>query len=264
MITVPQKHRRGTPIATPQREMAGGPALTLLVFLHLAPGLIFTAFVVGAASALDGWGIEPSFALFGGIGLVLVPLELAYLAAYARRTTGSWSPLAAVDYRNTLPLRRLALLAGGLAIWFLMCLAASIALLEEWLITNLFSWMPQTLLQFSVVEEDTSAPTGVTLVALFVIALTFNGIAGPITEEMYFRGHLLPRLERYGRWAPVVNTVLFASYHFFSPWRYPAIVLGFLPITWMAWRTRSVVVSIATHMLINTITVLMLLASASG
>ena len=93
-----------------------------------------------------------------------------------------------------------------------------------------------------------------------MIALAFNGVAGPITEELYFRGHLLPRLERYGRWAPVINTVLFAIYHFFSPWRYPAIILGFLPITWMAWRKRSVSVSIAAHMTINMVTVLLLAA----
>jgi membrane protease YdiL (CAAX protease family) len=99
------------------------------------------------------------------------------------------------------------------------------------------------------------------VVALLVIALAFNGVAGPITEELYLRGHLLPRLARYGRWAPVLNTVLFALYHIFSPWRYPAIILGFLPITWMAWRKGSVFVSIAAHMTINMVTVLLLLAA---
>ena len=94
-----------------------------------------------------------------------------------------------------------------------------------------------------------------------MIAFACNGVAGPITEELYFRGHLLPRLERYGRWAPVINTVLFASYHFFSPWRYPAIIVGFLPITWMAWRKRSVLVSIAAHMMINMATVLLIAAA---
>ena len=40
----------------------------------------------------------------------------------------------------------------------------------------------------------------------------------PDPKELDFRGHLLPRLERYGRWAPVINTALFATYHLFSPW----------------------------------------------
>jgi membrane protease YdiL (CAAX protease family) len=233
-----------------------------MVVLHLAPGAVLTAFIVVAAPALESWGIDPIFALFGGIGLILVPLELGYLAVYARRTTGSWSPLAAVDYQERVPAGRLALLAGGLAGWFLLVLVVSIAFLDEWLAEHVFSWMPHALVQFAVVEEEGDALGGGALVALLLTAFAFNGVAGPIAEELYFRGHLLPRLARYGRWGPVINTVLFAIYHFFSPWRYPAIVLGFLPITWVAWRKRSVLVSIAAHMAINMVTVLLIFAAA--
>ena len=123
---------------------------------------------------------------------------------------------------------------------------------------------PPTLLQFAVAEEPGDPITSGTLLAFLLIALTFNGVAGPITEELYFRGHLLPRLERYGRWAPVINTALFTIYHFFSPWRYPAIFVGFLPITWTAWRKRSVAVSIAAHMTINIVTVLLLAAGLAA
>jgi membrane protease YdiL (CAAX protease family) len=69
-------------------------------------------------------------------------------------------------------------------------------------------------------------------------------------------------MARFGRWAPVINTLLFTLYHFFSPWRYPAIFVGFLPIAWMAWRERSFFVSLAAHMTINIVTVLLILASA--
>jgi membrane protease YdiL (CAAX protease family) len=231
------------------------------IFLHLAPGAIFTSFVILAVSTMDTRDIDPVFALFGGIGLVLVPLELGYLAVYSRRTTGSWSPLDAVDYRERLPAGRLALLASVLAVWFLLCLVLSIAFLDEWLAENVFSWMPDSLLQFSGVDEEADSPTSGTLVAFLLIAFAFNGIAGPLTEELYFRGHLLPRINRYGPMAPMINTVLFAVYHFFSPWRYPAIIIGFLPITWMAWRNRSISVSIATHMTINMISVLFIVAA---
>jgi membrane protease YdiL (CAAX protease family) len=242
--------------------VSGQHSLAWSVFLHLAPGAVFTAFIILAAPALASRGIDPVFALFGGIGLILVPLELGYLALQARRTAGSWSPLAAVDYKNRLPGGRLALLAAGLAIWFLLCLAVSIAVLDRWLADTVFAWLPEVLLQFAVVEEEGEPLTGGALVAFLLIAFAFNGVAGPITEELYFRGHLLPRLERYGHWAPVINTVLFAIYHFFSPWRYPAIVVGFLPIAWMAWRKRSVQVSIAAHITINIVTVLLILAAA--
>jgi membrane protease YdiL (CAAX protease family) len=232
-----------------------------LILLHLAPGALFTVLLALTAPAIREWGIEPSLALFGGIGLVLVPLELGYLAAYAHHKTGSWSPLKAVDYRRPVAARRLIVLAGSLAIWFLTCLVLSMVLLEPWLLGNVFPWVPEVLREFAVVETEGPAPPTEVLVAVLLVALVFNGVVGPITEELYFRGHLLPRLERYGRGAPVLNTVLFALYHFFSPWRYPAIVVGFLPITWAAWRHRSVLVSIAAHMTINLVTVLFLVAA---
>ena len=93
-------------------------SLTRSIILHLAPGAIFTAFIILAAPALASAGIDPIFALFGGIGLVLVPIELGYLALQARQMTGSWSPLNAVEYKERVPPGRLALLAGGLVGWF--------------------------------------------------------------------------------------------------------------------------------------------------
>ena len=234
-------------------------SLVRSIVLHLAPGAVFTAFVVLVAPVFTSWGLDASLALFGGIGVVLVPLELGYLAFYARQTTGSWSPLRAVDYRARVPARRLMFLAFALAFWFLACLLVSMALVDQWLARGLFSWLPAPLLQFAGVEVGGEPLSGGMLVAFASVAIAFNCIAGPITEELYFRGHLLPRIARYGRWAPIINTALFAMYHFFSPWRYPAIFIGFLPIGWMAWRERSVLVSIAAHVLINTVTVLLLI-----
>lgn len=262
MVTVVQERELSRAARPRDSAVPDNYSLARLIALHLAPGAIFTLCVLAAATFLQRWDVDPSFVLFGAIGVVLAPLELGYLAWYARRTTGSWSPLAVVDYRNRVPGRRLALLAAGLATWFFIWLAVSIAVVDKWLVTNLFSWMPRSLLIFSGVDRDTggTAPAGA-LIALLVLALIFNGIVGPITEELYFRGHLLPRLERYGRWAPVINTVLFALYHFFSPWRYPVIIIGFLPVAWLVWRKRSIYVSMATHMTINTITVLLLVAA---
>jgi membrane protease YdiL (CAAX protease family) len=263
VFMVMSRERRSAVIETAARttSVAHGYGLTRLILLHLAPGVIFTAFVIVAAWALSFTSIDPAFALFGGIGLVLVPLELGYLSWYARRTTGSWSPLQAVDYTTRVPGRRLALLAGGLAAWFFVCLAASVAFLDTWLSENVFSWMPHSLLQFASVDSDRGSAGRWELIAFLLIAFVCNAIIGPITEELYFRGHLLPRLQRFGSSAPAINTVLFAMYHFFSPWRYPAIIVGFLPITWAVWRERSIFVSVAAHMTINAATVLLIAAA---
>ena len=102
----------------------------LSVVLSLFPGVALGAFIVGATPILKGWGLDPIFALFGGIGLVIVPLELGCLAIASHRIIGSWSPLAVTDYRSKLPPGQLLLMAIGLAIWFIFTLIVCTALLE--------------------------------------------------------------------------------------------------------------------------------------
>jgi uncharacterized protein len=41
--------------------------------------------------------------------------------------------------------------------------------------------------------------------------LTFDGLAFPILEEVYFRGFLLPRMSYLGALAPAVSALLFGS-----------------------------------------------------
>jgi membrane protease YdiL (CAAX protease family) len=68
---------------------------------------------------------------------------------------------------------------------------------------------------------------------------------------MYFRGYLLPRISRLGAWAPVLNTVLFSLYHFFTPWSNVGRILQLLPVVYAAWWKRSIYVSMGWHVLGN-------------
>jgi membrane protease YdiL (CAAX protease family) len=228
------------------------------VVLSLAPGLALGAFILAAAPILESRGLDPVFALFGGIGLVIVPLELGWLACVGRARSGSWSPLAAVTYRTRLPLKRLLLLASALAAWFILTLVLWMALVEGRVVRLMSPWLPQTIRQFAEPSADGGLPGAGVLVALLVIAFVFNGLLGPVTEELYFRGYLLPRLDRLGPWAPVLNTLLFALYHVWTPWRWPQIAIGFLPLAMTAWRTRSLYVSLAAHVAINLVFLVML------
>ena len=235
--------------------------LWLSAVLSLFPGVALGVFIVGTTPLLKGWGLDPIFALFGGIGLVIVPLELGCLAIVARRTTVSWSPLAVTSYRSRLPLRQLLPMAFGLALWFIFTLIVWTSSLEGWVIDRLPSWVPDSILQFAQTSaEGDLPPTGV-IAALLVIAFVFNGLVGPMTEEMYFRGYLLPRIDRYGPWAPVFNTLLFSIYHVWTPWRWPQIAIGFVLLALAAWRTRSIYVSMTAHVTVNIVFLLLLLAS---
>jgi membrane protease YdiL (CAAX protease family) len=235
--------------------------LWLSAVLSLFPGVALGAFIVGMTPALKRWGLDPIFALFGGIGIVIVPLELGCLAVVARKTTGSWSPLALTDYKSKLPPKRLLPMAIGLAIWFIFTLIAWMALLEGWVIEQLSPWVPDSILQFAQTNVEGDLPSAGVIAALLIIAFVFNGLVGPITEELYFRGYLLPRIDRYGKWAPVLSTLLFSIYHMWTPSRWPQIAVGFLPLALAAWRTRSIYVSMIAHVTVNNVFLIMLIAS---
>ncbi|MGZ8982136.1 MAG: CPBP family intramembrane glutamic endopeptidase [Burkholderiaceae bacterium] len=266
--TAPSTGRRKPSETPPQPTSAGREHISatpgqhplwLSALLHLMPGAALSVFVV----ALHSWGVDPLFALLFGIGVVITPLELGYLAVYAKRTTGSWSPFKAVTYTTRFKPRQLLRLAILPALWMLVLVAISMGAVDERLATSLFDWMPSAITEMATPDNGTSVSGG-TATALVIAFFVFNGLLGPITEELYFRGHLLPRIDRYGRGAPVLGTLMFALYHFHSPWRYPAIFLGFLPVTWMAWRKRSLYVSLTAHLIINNVFILMMVAALLG
>ena len=90
--------------------------------------------------------------------------------------------------------------------------------IEPAVIDSLFGWLPDWFVR--PIDPDRVGDYSreawlVTLAAYLVL----NGFVGPIVEELYFRGYLLPRMEWMGRWAPLVNVSLFSLYHFWSPWQ---------------------------------------------
>ena len=222
------------------------------IVLHLAPGVALTLFVVAAAPLVTDWGFPALFAFFVGIALVIVPLELGYLLWAGR----GGRPV--VDYRERPAVRAYALVVP-LALWFIVVLALSIALVDERLADSLFGWFPESIRQFSTFEDDEPL-AGWRLAVLLVVAFVFNGFVGPVVEELYFRGHLLPRIDRFGRGAPVLNTVLFSVYHLWTPWQNPGRIVAALPWIYIVWRRRSVRLSIAVHVAINVTFLLLVLA----
>lgn len=89
--------------------------------------------------------------------------------------------------------------------------------------------------------------------------MILDAFVGPVTEELYFRGYLLPRISRFGALAPVINVVLFSLYHFFTPWRNLGRILGLLPMVYTVWWKRDIRIGIAVHVLGNLLSMLSVL-----
>ncbi len=82
--------------------------------------------------------------------------------------------------------------------------------------------------------------------SIFVAALN---VILPLVEELYFRGFLLPRMERLGFWAPVLNVALFSVYHLWAPSLTDQFlrVAGYLPVVFLVWWKRDIRIAIVVH-----------------
>jgi uncharacterized protein len=127
---------------------------------------------------------------------------------------------------------------------------------EPWLLANLFGWLPEWFISpipMAGIADYSASAWFITLFAFFLL----NGVIGPVVEELYFRGFLLPRMERLGRWAPLVNTILFSLYHFWSPWQLIARILGIGPTVFAVWWKQNIYLGMAVHSALNTIAVVL-------
>jgi membrane protease YdiL (CAAX protease family) len=83
--------------------------------------------------------------------------------------------------------------------------------------------------------------------ALFVVVV----FMAPLTEELFFRGLLLPRMRTaFGRGDVIVNGVLFGIYHLHQPWSAASSVVdGIITQAYPARRFQSTWIGIITHTL---------------
>lgn len=228
-----------------------GHSLPKTLVLHLLPGALATVCFHLAGPPLIRAGYPPILALDLAILVVLIPFELGYLLAQAKRTTGSFSIRSVVSFREPLSVRQTLIWVPLLLVWSAIAFAL-MARFDAPLIKAFFSWLPDwSVSAFSPMTASLYSPR--VLIITFIVGLVLNGIAGPLVEELYFRGHLLPRIPAARAWAPLINVVLFSLYHFFSPWQFLTRIVAGLPMTYaVAWK-RNVTLSILTHMILNTV-----------
>lgn len=86
---------------------------------------------------------------------------------------------------------------------------------------------------------------------LIWVILIPSSIIFPVVEEIYFRGYLMQKTNRYGGWSPILNTFLFALYHLWSIWMLPVRFLAMLPLYYFVWKKENIYIGIVVHVLLN-------------
>jgi len=98
------------------------------------------------------------------------------------------------------------------------------------------------------------------LIILMAVTLFLN----ILTEELYFRAWMLPKLSKYGSWSWVINGVLFAFYHSFQIWLLPFLLVASFSFAFVFYKTKSIWPIFAMHLLINMLNLLPVVAMVTG
>ncbi|MFL5750827.1 MAG: CPBP family intramembrane glutamic endopeptidase [Chloroflexota bacterium] len=247
------------PSAVTSTETSQLSTLALLA-LHIIPGALMTAGFVLLAPVVGALGFPPIAALLTAIVVILVPTELGVVLWAARREDARVADL--IPYRRGLPAREWAVLVPTLVVIAFLGFGLLQAI-EPAVLDRFFGWLPAWYVSPISLDRigDYSASAWIVTLAAY---LAINGLVGPIVEELYFRGYLLPRMERLGRWAPLVNVSLFSLYHFWSPWQVLARIVGLAPMVYAVRWKQNIFLGMAVHCTLNTLSVLIVAALVLG
>jgi uncharacterized protein len=228
------------------QSLISSPRATILnlIFLHLYPGAIILAAYVVLAPIMISYHFPGLAALLLAELFILAPLELGHIANWnvrgikekLKKEIGfTWRPAW-----------------WKLTLWSLLGLLvcaivyAPMFVAGLWLKNEIFSWLPGWFL-----EPGFEASARTALIITFNLGIVIDGFIGPIVEEIYFRGYLLPRMQWLGNLAPIINAILFTLYHFWQPHNYAAILMVSLVLSYAAWWKKSIWLSACIHCLMN-------------
>ena len=179
--------------------------------------------------------------------VILLPLELGILVYQKRKTGQKWCNQI-IPYCRSIPLKQYL-------IWIPVVFLSTGILFTLFhfvndLIKPLFNWLPQSTLEMGLSDKFSVSK----LVMTYILFFLFIVLIIPATEELYFRGYLLPRMPAVlKKWGPPVHSLLFALYHTWTPWMFIVRSIGLLPLIYTVKWKRNIFLGIWVHCLLNSI-----------
>ncbi|HET9824833.1 MAG TPA: CPBP family intramembrane glutamic endopeptidase [Chitinophagaceae bacterium] len=214
------------------------------ILFHLYPGAIIVLSFVVLTPILGRYHYPPQLAILASIILVAIPLFISHLS-WARKKEYNKSFWKLNAYKKKLSTGKLILYSVALVVFMFLVWGVTQPI-DRIISAKLLGWLPGW---FTVQNFD--GYTKKMILITLVINLIVNGFLAPFFEEFYFRGYLLPRMAAWGKWAFVLNAVLFSFYHFWQPYVYFTLILSLTPMVWLVWKTKDLRLAILTHCLLN-------------
>lgn len=221
--------------------------LPQLLFDHFYIGIIITLFYILVSPLLIDGGLPGLSVLLAAEVLILAPLGIIHLYRKGVGPDGSRSIKNAIGFREKMSVKAI-LIWSAIGIIACLVLYAPFYPLGLYLRETVFAWLPEWYFNPTFGSDDTAL-----IAKVFLLGILIDGFVGPVVEELFFRGYLLPRMERFKHWAPILNGTLFGLYHFWQPHNLlPVIGVGII-ISYIVWKKKNVYLGIVIHCTLNVV-----------
>lgn len=220
-------------------------SLPKLIINHFYVGVIITLFYIWLGPTIISAGYPGLSLLLIAEVAILLPLVTLHLLISSQQRNHDLSLKGIISFRQKLsPKSFLIWLIGGILVSLLIYIP--LYPVGLYLRESVFSWLPEWYFNYSYGISDTRL-----LASIFLIAIPIDGILGPVVEELFFRGYLLPRMSYLKGWAPILNGTLFGLYHFWQPHNLIALIAVGIVFSYVVWKTKNVYLGIAIHCTLN-------------
>lgn len=233
------------------------------IILHLLPGSAFAL-----AIFIFGWiahqnDIPVIWVFLISAVVVSMPLLIGLPILIEKRRHNPITFKNIICYREVKPVWQIITMSIAATIWVWIVYTTLSSFLIYPLREGLFTWFPEWL-EFWRIFNEPHTQSRSTMIFLWSLWFLMTGLVGPIVEELYFRGYLLPRMNNVKGWAPLFSAALMAVYHFWSPWLILIRTVALVPMVYSVWWKRSVLIGILVHCTVNLIEIIMLIPAVFG
>ncbi len=202
--------------------------------------------------------LPPFLANLFGVILILVPFQLGIILYTSKKEHGKYNLKSALIYTQKISKIRFIISIIFSIIWTVIIFGLLQNIEHQLMFKTIFSFVPDYL-KLSDFPNQLHLYSDIVLKITAILVLLLNGILAPIVEELFFRGYLMPRIDRFGKFVPLIITVLFSLYHFFSPWENITRIIGMYPYNYLVWKNKNIYIGIITHCFINIVSGIMVL-----
>lgn len=216
------------------------------ISLHLLPGLLVSICYYVFAPYVTSIGYPSIMALIISGILVLIPFELGFLLLQQRKLKEKFFG-GTIKYLKPIPFWQYFVFVP--AIFILSGIIFKVFGFSSKALLRFFQWIPSNYIMNMGIEGDFEISK---LIITYCLFLIFIVVVLPVTEELYFRGYLLPRMpSKLKGWTGIIHSGLFALYHFWTPWMVITRTFGVLPLIYIVRRKENIGLGMISHCLLN-------------